>query len=231
VTIASHDAEVTSRFDASVARFKADVPPDDYRLEAVSRAISGLECPLVLDLGCGKGRFARELTRRGAKVIGLDLSSRMLSSAAGLPRVRATARALPFVDACFDAVIAIEILEHVGDPAGVIAEARRVLRPGGRLVVIDKNACSLNAARPWLPNLFVKWIDERRGLWMYPAGGAVRERWFGPRRLAQMLERQFDRVSVQFLLSPPESLKKVFRAIPAVRLMACWTGVAQGGGN
>jgi ubiquinone/menaquinone biosynthesis C-methylase UbiE len=229
VTTATHDAEVASRFDADVARFKANVSPDDYRLEAVSRAISGLDDPLVLDLGCGKGRFARELTRKGVRVVGLDLSAGMLSAAVGLPTVRGTAHALPFVDAGFDAVVAIESLEHVGDPVGVIVEARRVLRPGGRLVVVDKNARSLNAARPWLPSLMVKWIDERRGLWMYPADGPVRERWFGPRRLTQTLERYFDRVSVEFLLSPAESPRGVFRAIPSARLMACWTAIAPGG--
>jgi ubiquinone/menaquinone biosynthesis C-methylase UbiE len=218
-----HDTEVAHRFDASVARFKAEIPATDFRLAAVVRALAGLERPTVLDLGCGKGRFARHLERLGGRVVGLDLSIRMLREANGLARVRATARSLPFADASFDAVIAVESLEHVGDVEAAITEARRVLRPGGRLIIVDKNVRSLNSLRPWLPSAFVKWIDERRGLWMYPAGGLVRERWFQPARMARLLSRGVGEVSVEYLLAPDEARHAVFRAVPATRLNVCWT--------
>ena len=218
-----HDAEVARRFDASVDRFKAEVPGTDFRLAAVIRSLAGLECPTVLDLGCGKGRFARHLERFGAKIVVLDLSQSMLREATGLARVRATAQSLPFADASFDAVIAVESLEHVGDVEAVLAEARRVLRPGGRLIIIDKNVRSLNSQRPWLPGAFVKWIDERRGLWMYPAGGPVREQWFRPARLARMLARRVGDVTVDYLLAPAEARQLVFRVVPSTRLMVCWT--------
>jgi ubiquinone/menaquinone biosynthesis C-methylase UbiE len=228
-TATLHDAEVSRRFDEAAARFKPAVGAADYRLEAILRGLEGLERPTVLDLGCGKGRFARHLERRGATVVGLDLSQAMLAEASGLARVRATARNLPFADGSFDAVIAVESLEHVGEIEPVIAEARRVLRRAGRLIVVDKNAAALNATRPWLPSLLVKWIDERRGLWMYPAGGPVVERWFRPGRLARLMARRFDEVSVGFLLSPDEARSRTFRAFPRARLMACWTASIDGG--
>ena len=237
MTTALHDAEVASRFDQACGRFKRDVDPGDYRLAPwISPGTAGLRRvrenrpgALVLDLGCGKGRFARRLERAGARVVGFDLSSRMLAEADGLDRVRGSARALPFGDGTFDAVVAVEVFEHVEDVAVAIAEARRVLKPGGRLIVVDKNAASLNAQRPWLPSLVVKRIDERRGLWMYPADGPVHERWFWPHRLGRMLSSLFTEVSIEHLLSPAESGRAVFRAIPRARLMVCWTARVPGG--
>lgn len=224
-----HDREVAARFDASAGRFKRDVADDDYRLRAVLRGLGGGHRPRILDLGCGKGRFSRRLERAGARVVGLDISPAMLAEAGGLRRVLGSARRLPFADATFDAVVAVETFEHLGDVGPTIGEARRVLGPGGRLIVVDKNAGSFNALRPWLPGLAVKWIDERRGLWMYPAGGAVVERWFWPRRLARMLETHFAEVSIEYLLSPAEARRALFRALPAARLMACWTASSPGG--
>ena len=224
-----HEAEVGSRFDSVAGRFKREVDDDDYRLRAVVRALDGLDRPKVLDLGCCKGRFARRLEARGASVVGLDLSARMLAEAEGLDRVRGAVRDLPFADGAFDAVIAIETFEHVRDVHAALVEARRVLRPGGRLVVIDKNAASLNARRPWLPSLVVKRIDERRGLWMYPANGPVRERWFWPGPFARRLGAHFADVTIDHLLSPAEAKVGVFRAFPTTRLMACWTAIVPGG--
>lgn len=219
-----HDAEVAARFDSARDRFKATVPVDDVRLRAVVAAIGPVGGRRILDLGCGKGRFASHLRTAGAEVIGVDLSAAMLAEAGGIDRARASSRRLPFADATFDAVIAIEVLEHVGAIDATLAEARRVLRPGGTLAIVDKNALALDARRPWLPSLAVKWIDEHRGLWMYPAGGPVRERWFLPARLASRLRRDFGRVRVEYLLTPDEGRRRVFRAIPAARLMTLWTG-------
>ncbi len=218
-----HDAEVAARFDAAEGRFKGAVAADDARLRAVLAALGPIRGASVLDLGCGKGRFAAHLVDAGARVVGVDLSAAMLARAGGIDRVRASARALPFGDGAFDAVVAVEILEHVGAVGPVLDEARRVLRPGGVLAVVDKNALAMDAHRPWLPALVVKAIDERRGLWMYPAGGPVRERWFTADGLRRRLRRDFDHVRVEHLLTPGERRHLVFRAIPAVRLMTLWS--------
>jgi 2-polyprenyl-6-hydroxyphenyl methylase/3-demethylubiquinone-9 3-methyltransferase len=226
---ADRDAFVAERFDECQARFKAEVAASDVRLRAVVGALGPLEGRRILDLGCGKGRFAAHLRKAGASVVGLDGSAAMLAAAPGLDRVRGSARRLPFAAGTFDGVVAIEVLEHVGEIGPVLAEIGRVLKPGGRLAIVDKNAGALGAKRPYLPALAIKRLDEHRGLWMYPSDGPVRERWFWPGRLSRRLARDFDEVRVDYLLRPEESGHWVFRAIPAARLMTLWSAVAPGG--
>jgi len=83
----------------------------------------------VLDVGCGEGDLAR-LLPDGWPWIGLDRSATQLSRASG-PVVLGDATRLPFVDATFGAVALLWMLYHVPAPAAALAEARRVLRPGG----------------------------------------------------------------------------------------------------
>lgn len=116
----------------------------------------------VLDVGCGDGDLAVELARRGATVVGLDASPAMIAAArarakqAAMPVTFATgtAEALPFAPGSFDIVVAVTILCFVADGAPAFAEAARVLRPGGALVIGELGRWSSWAAmrriRAWL---------------------------------------------------------------------------------
>ncbi len=95
MSLAASERYVAARFDALEARFKPSVPPDDVRLRAVLEALGPLSGRRVLDLGCGKGRFARHFQAAGAEVIGIDPSLGMLRQADGIHRVQASARRLP----------------------------------------------------------------------------------------------------------------------------------------
>ena len=97
---------------------------------------------LVLDAGCGYGACFEELQRRGARIVGVDRSTAMVSQA---PRPRRNGsplglgvgdlQALPISDSSADRVLANYVLFHVPDVAQALREIRRVLRPGGRAVL------------------------------------------------------------------------------------------------
>jgi 2-polyprenyl-6-hydroxyphenyl methylase/3-demethylubiquinone-9 3-methyltransferase len=229
--IARHEAIVASRFDALRERFKREVAHDDFRLRAIIDHIGPLDGRRVLDLGSGKGRFCRALAERGARVVALDISQGMLAEGTGVDRVRASARRLPFRSASFDAMIAVEVLEHLPRRAIdlVLGEVRRVLRAGGSLVVLDKSVASWNARRPWLPSVAMRWIDERRGLWMYFPGDGVRERWFWPGSMKRRLRRWFTEVRVAHPLSQTEAGRFPFQFIPGTRLFVLWAARVPGG--
>jgi SAM-dependent methyltransferase len=217
------ESYVVDRFATLAGRFKVEVPPEDVRLAALRRALGPVEGKLLLDLGCGKGRFGRRLAEQGACVVGLDPCAAMLNHAGGIGRVLATAGRIPLADSAVDGVFAVEVLEHIESLDEFMSEALRVLRPGGVLAIVDKNAASLNVARPWLPNVAVKWVDEHRGRWMYPAGGPVRERWFHAGALCRVMRQRFERVTVEYLLSPDEAERRLFRCVPQARLFVLWS--------
>lgn len=98
----------------------------------------------LLDVGCGTGVLLRHLANRsrGAQFLGVDLSPEMLAralarleNAAGL--AVADAAALPFSGGSFDAVVSGNVVHFWSDPAACLLEIRRVLRPGGQLVITD----------------------------------------------------------------------------------------------
>jgi SAM-dependent methyltransferase len=115
--------------DAAVFRVKTGVDP------------SSLAGKLVLDAGCGGGRYARLLGRHGAKVVGVDLSSAVEKAAAlcaELPWVtilQADLARLPLAERAFDFVFSIGVLHHAPDPRGAFAQVARRVKPGGRLAV------------------------------------------------------------------------------------------------
>jgi SAM-dependent methyltransferase len=99
----------------------------------------------VLDVGCRYGALTRSYLE-GNEVVGVDVDREALAAAAalGIETHWADAdAALPFPDASFDVVVAGELLEHIRDPAGLVGEASRVLRPGGRLVASVPNGFRL----------------------------------------------------------------------------------------
>lgn len=139
-------AETVLDYEAEAAHYDR-TRGGEPRAAAAAEAVLRLVPPgarTLLDLACGTGLVTERLTRPGLRVYGADAAHAMLRVAAGRAPgrvVRADARRLPFPDASLDAVSAVWLLHLVPFAAEIVAEAARVLRPGGVLIAtVDKDA-------------------------------------------------------------------------------------------
>lgn len=124
-------------------RYDVVRPEEDEATFSVKTGVApgGLAGRLVLDAGCGGGRYARLVGSHGAKVIGVDLSAAVVKAAQlcdDLPNVaivQADLLDLPLADSAFDLVYSIGVLHHTPNPRRAFGEIARKVKPGGRLAV------------------------------------------------------------------------------------------------
>ncbi len=131
-------------FRGSFGRYMTEV-----EARALQRVFPDAKPSLVLDLGCGHGRFLRWLAPRAEKLIGLDRSWRLLGVAkqweqAEPPAVPCelvwgSAQDLPFADRSVDAITCVRVVQHLPDQDKAYAEIRRVLKREGALVLVQYN--------------------------------------------------------------------------------------------
>jgi demethylmenaquinone methyltransferase / 2-methoxy-6-polyprenyl-1,4-benzoquinol methylase len=139
-------ARVRSMFDAIAPRYDLVNRLMTFGLDQAWRrdTVDALALPagsLLLDLACGTGDLSRLATRHGYSVIGADLSSGMLAAnSTGVPLVHADCSRLPFPDGAFDGLVCGYALRNFTDLAAAMAETARVLRPGGRLAILEVDA-------------------------------------------------------------------------------------------
>jgi arsenite methyltransferase len=117
------------------------------RRRLVREALGAKAGERILDVGCGPGFYVDEIAEQvgdAGSVVGVDVSAAMLEVAAGRAGGRANvafhegdAGSLPVADAEFDAALSVQVLEYVEDVTGALRELRRVVSPGGRVVVWD----------------------------------------------------------------------------------------------
>jgi ubiquinone/menaquinone biosynthesis C-methylase UbiE len=157
--------------------FPSSIDPRIYHVQLVLKHMRAGR--RIADIGCGKGRFAR-LVREAdpaRQVIALDLSAAMLGYVPGgiLP-VAASMTALPLASGCCDGAYATESLEHAIDISAAIDELCRIVRPGGRILIIDKNA-------------------EQWGRFKTPEW----EKWFDRKEVERLLRRHCRQVESRFI--------------------------------
>ena len=162
--------EIRQSFDEAASdeeHFPSTIDPRILHVQVLLRFFAPIGNKRLLDVGCGKGRYARVLLEQNnaARVTGFDISERMLNCVPpGIGKVSGIMTELPFADSSFDGVYATESLEHAVDIELAVVEMCRILRPGGKLAIIDKNA-------------------EQWGRLKTPAW----ERWFSRRELENLL--------------------------------------------
>jgi len=156
---------------ADEEHYPSSIDPRIWHVKLVLEHMAG--CRRVADIGCGKGRFARLVREQGSTVYALDLAEAMLAHVPhGIHRCAASMTALPLAAASCDGAYATESLEHAVDVPAAVAELCRIVKPGGRIVIIDKSAEA--------------WGRLETPEW---------ERWFGRKELEQLLARHCRKVS------------------------------------
>jgi ubiquinone/menaquinone biosynthesis C-methylase UbiE len=160
---------------ADEEHYPSTIDPRILFVQCVVDHLGDLNGRIAVDIGSGKGRFARIVKDRNprATVIALDIAETMLQRVpADIRKVAASMTQLPLATASVDGAYAIESLEHAVDIPRAVAEFCRIVKPGGRIVIIDKNS-------------------EAWGRLETPAW----ERWFGRKELERLLARHCREVS------------------------------------
>lgn len=169
---------IVQHFDEAAAdeeNFPSTIDPRIYHVQLLLETFGDLNGRRALDAGSGKGRFSRVLKEHnpGALITAFDLSAAMLGYVPpGIERCQGSLTALPFRSGAFECAFAIESLEHAVDVDAAVADLCRVVKTGGRIVIIDKNA-------------------EQWGRLKTPAW----EKWFERRALEDLLKRHCSEVS------------------------------------
>jgi SAM-dependent methyltransferase len=186
----------------------------------------------VLDLGCGPGYYTGALTERGAQVIPTDLSENDLRDRPSLLpcALVSDATRLPFGDRTFDGVFCSNLLEHTPDPAGILVEIERVLRPGAWAYVSWTNWYS-----PWGGHAIAPfhYLGPRLGLKAYravlgePKGKNLPYERLWPTHVGQVLRLVRARPGLRLIDALPRyypSQRWILR-VPCLREIAAWNCV------
>ena len=160
---------------SSEEHYPSTIDPRIFHVKLVLEHLGDLNGKLVADVGCGKGRFARVIREKypASRVCAIDIAEAMLQRVpAGIYRAAAAMTALPLSSGSCDGAYATESLEHALDIPKAVEELCRIVKPGGRIAIIDKDI------KAW-------------GRLQTPAW----ERWFGRGELENLLSKHCAAVS------------------------------------
>jgi SAM-dependent methyltransferase len=129
-----------------------------YRAQVLER-VRGVRGRDILEVGCGEGMM---FAGAGVQPVQMDVSFTRVKRAVGKCRLLLCADGyhLPFADGSFDVVLLVAVLEHTSEPWRIVAEARRVLRPGGRAIMVVPNDVTMSAGRLLLRKFPIRYPDH-----------------------------------------------------------------------
>jgi len=196
-----------------------------YFAETEARLLSHIDCApgeRLLEIGCGEGANLHHLRRVGGRRYGVDFSQAkaMAARASGAHLACADATRLPFCDESFDVVLIRDLLHHVPTRLDVLTQAKRVLRSGGRLHLIEPNA------RAPLVLLQAATVRAERGL-LRSTERRLRDELeaTGFRKIESRLEQPFPIERV--VLNPRFGLPSIGAFRPVQRALDAWSRLAE----
>jgi ubiquinone/menaquinone biosynthesis C-methylase UbiE len=168
LTLAKRQDKMRAYFDALAGRFGKDYVPG-RSWKGLAETLLKLMPPMVVaDLGAGEGTFAQLLAQRAERVIAVDNSEKMVAYGSDLARSHGLANleyrqgdleSLPIEDASVDVAFLSQSLHHAPHPERAIGEAYRILRPGGRIAVLDLLKHHFEEAREMYADLWLGFAE------------------------------------------------------------------------
>jgi len=161
--------KIKTAFNQEVNIFSESIDENDGRVQEILSFLGNLNGKKVIDIGCGKGRFLRILKKTfpTSHLYGLDISEKMLSFCPeGIETICGSILNIKYPNAYFDCVYCVEALEHAVRIESAIKEIVRIIKPGGKIIIIDKNIAKLGELKlePW-------------------------EKWFNPEEIINLLRK------------------------------------------
>ncbi len=135
----AHRLRLISFMDRNVGILPSEIPTDDGRVQAILKVVNPND--KVAEIGCGTGRFLKKLNELQPDIqcTGFDISRKMLDKLPDqIKGIEGSLESIPCTDNCYDVVFSVEAVEHSPNPAAAIREIIRVARPGGWIIIIDK---------------------------------------------------------------------------------------------
>lgn len=153
--------KIKTAFDKDVNIFSDSIDEKDGRVQEILSFLGDVNDKKVIDVGCGKGRYLKILKERYPKsnLYGVDISEKMLSYCPyGIETVNGSLLDIPYPDAFFDHIYSVEALEHAIMTENAIKEMVRVLKPEGKIIIIDKNKAMIGKLKL---ELWEQWFNSK----------------------------------------------------------------------